>query len=84
MRTQTYPKCHQFKVQRGKKKTQTKLTRSGQVPLAALYPLTEQKSNLFKVIKLQLFLLNEPERTDGLFSYCHKGQNKPPLGLAGS
>lgn len=24
---------------------------------------------------LWLFLLNEPERTDGLLSYCHKGQN---------
>lgn len=24
---------------------------------------------------LRLFLLNEPERTDGLLSYCHEGQN---------
>ena len=33
---------------------------------------------------LWLFLLNEPERTDGLLSYYHKGQNQPPLRLAGS
>lgn len=77
MRTQMYPKCHQFRAQR-KEKNQTDQIRPSACGWSLSFNCKEKQS--LQSVKatqewLQLFPLNEPERTDGLLLYCHKGQN---------